>query len=409
MRDLLPPDAAARRSLTGRLLTHFRDHGYELVTTPPFERAAAIERGLSSNLDPRDLLRFVDPDSGEVALLRPDITPQIARVIATQLAELPPPWRLAYAGSVVRQRRGRTRRPRELFQCGVECVGREAAAGDLEVVRLAATAVEAAGLRDFAVELHLVPVTRELLARVGPPRREAVEAALRAKDHASLRRILAEEPAEVRAPLLACADAYGGREALRGADRWLPAFAAPHLAALRGLVRQLQAEGLAERVRVDLGEIRDLDYYSGVSFGLLSEGPGEPLGSGGRYDSLFGRYDFPTSAAGFAIDLGNLEWALRRAGGDEGVASPTRVVVCGRGSTARRRAAERLRQAGIPAAVVDGRKAQAVAYASAWGYAGVVQVHGARWALHRADGATEAVDAAQDPARWAAWMAEAVR
>src|SRR5690606_5556749 len=122
MRDLLPPEAAARSWLSRRVTQVFEAWGYELVTTPPFEHAEVIERGLET-VDRRDLLRFVEPESGEVALLRPDITPQIARIVATRLADRPPPFRLCYAGSVIRQRRGRARKQRQIVQAGVEHVG----------------------------------------------------------------------------------------------------------------------------------------------------------------------------------------------------------------------------------------------------------------------------------------------
>ena len=35
-------------------------------------------------------------------------------------------------------------------------------------------------------------------------------------------------------------------------------------------------------------------------------GPGEPFGSGGRYDDLLSRFDTPMPAAGFGLDLDNL-------------------------------------------------------------------------------------------------------
>ena len=93
MRDLLHPESDARRALGARLLRTFALHGYDLVTTPPFDHAEVLERGLAA-VDRRDLLRFVEPETGEVALLRPDITPQIARIVATRLADRPAPWRL---------------------------------------------------------------------------------------------------------------------------------------------------------------------------------------------------------------------------------------------------------------------------------------------------------------------------
>ena len=92
MRDLLPEEARRRRALARRVLDHFALHGYATVTPPAFELAEVLERGLGT-LDPTDVLRFVEPESGEVAALRPDMTPQIARMVATRLGHEPRPCR----------------------------------------------------------------------------------------------------------------------------------------------------------------------------------------------------------------------------------------------------------------------------------------------------------------------------
>ena len=69
MRDLLPPASMTRTLVWQRLMETFDQHGYQRVTTPPVEYAEVIERGLGT-VDRRDLVRFVEPDTGEVALLR---------------------------------------------------------------------------------------------------------------------------------------------------------------------------------------------------------------------------------------------------------------------------------------------------------------------------------------------------
>src|SRR5260370_6051897 len=113
MRDLLPPEAAQRRRLSRRLLDHFALHGYELVTPPAFELAEVLERGLGT-LDPRDVLRFVEPESGEVAALRPDVKPQIARVAATRLADRPPPLRSCHERTELSRRQVRPHHDRQI-------------------------------------------------------------------------------------------------------------------------------------------------------------------------------------------------------------------------------------------------------------------------------------------------------
>ena len=69
MGDLLPPEAEERRTLTRLVINRFELSGYDLIITPLFEHAEVVERG-TDELDPRDLLRFVEPESGEVAVLR---------------------------------------------------------------------------------------------------------------------------------------------------------------------------------------------------------------------------------------------------------------------------------------------------------------------------------------------------
>ena len=102
MRDFLPPDARRLSELARRLLGSFELFGYELVTLPVFEYESVLERGLGA-LEPEEVLRFVEPETGEVVALRPDMTPQLARVVATRLSQATPPIRLSYQGSVLRR------------------------------------------------------------------------------------------------------------------------------------------------------------------------------------------------------------------------------------------------------------------------------------------------------------------
>src|SRR5580692_11065088 len=177
MRDLLPEEAAARRGLARQVLDAVSLHGYGLVTLPVFEFAEVLERGLGT-LDPADVLRFVEPESGEVAALRPDMTPQIARVIATRLRERPPPFRLAYEGTVMRRRSGRARKHRQIPQVGVELAGVPGPDGDLELLALAAESLRAAGLQQFTIDLGNAGVARALLSPLSAETQTRVSDAL---------------------------------------------------------------------------------------------------------------------------------------------------------------------------------------------------------------------------------------
>src|SRR5262249_47177329 len=108
---------------------------------------------------------------------------------------------------------------------------------------------------------------------------------------------------------------YGGSRVWERADRLLAGTPAEAPARdLRNLYDGVLSAGLAPNVVVDLGETWSFAYYTGMLFQILAEGPGEAVGSGGGSGRLFERFGAPGPAAGFAIDLGNLIWALDRAG-----------------------------------------------------------------------------------------------
>jgi ATP phosphoribosyltransferase regulatory subunit len=373
MRDLLPPESRARRQVSEQLQRVFERYGYELVTTPLFERVEVFERGLT--LDPRDLVRFVEPDTGDVAALRPDITPQIARVVSTRLADLPAPWRIRYEGTVIRRRRGRARRQRQISQVGIELIGLPNGEADLEVVRLAAEACEAAGLSRYRIELSEVGVGRTLLRDLDAAAQLEAAKALARKDEPLLLHILerAGLDSKARARLGKLAHLHGDLGVLKEAQALVKGSAAEtHLASLERVAEQLVALGLGPSLGFDLGEIRGAGYYTGVSFALFAPGPGESVASGGRYDQLLERYGAAQPATGAGIDLENLLWALDHAGHPWRDRPSVRFVVMGSEAIATT-VRERLHQQGLVAAMLpQGDRAQAEAYARAWNYDALV-------------------------------------
>ena len=368
MRDLLPPEASRRRRLARKLLDHIALHGYELVTPPAFELADVLERGLGA-LDPRDVLRFVEPESGEVAALRPDVTPQIARIAATRLADRPVPMRLCYEGTVLRRRQERARKHRQIPQTGVELLGVPGPEGDLELLRLAASSVRAAGLSDFVLDLGHADIARTMLGEYPSLQASTILEALAHKDTAVLTDLARASgvAGPIRDALLHLPSLHGGGEIWKEATRLLaPTPAAPSLAALHDLWERAVGAGLESVLRIDLGEVRGFAYYTGVIFHLFAEGPGEPMGSGGRYDDLLARFGAPMPAAGFALDLDNLSWALRACGNEDPLASRVLLDIGARGTSL----SLSLRSRGVACVTA---LADPEAYARAWGYSHILR------------------------------------
>src|SRR6185295_1487008 len=154
---------------------------------------------------------------------------------------------------------------------------------------------------------------------------------------------------------------------------------------LHGIWSRAVAAELAPHFVVDLGETREFYYYTGVMFHLLAEGPGEPLGSGGRYDSLFERFDLPCPAAGFAFDISNVCWALDESGASD--EPMQRVLVCTAAGTdpdLGTALARELRVRGVACAV--GPETEPDVYAARWDYTHMLVAGGARAELKRLPG-----------------------
>jgi ATP phosphoribosyltransferase regulatory subunit len=359
MRDLLPEDAAARRALARTVLERFTLHGYRIVTPPAFELADVVERGLGP-VAAAEVLRFIEPESGDVAVLRPDMTPQIARIIATRLRDHATPLRLAYEG--IRRRAGRAKKHRQIPQVGVELCGVADASADLELLDLAATTLRAAGVDDFTIDVSDAGIVRALLAGASETLSEAITAALAKKDEAQLA-VAAREltDASARAALVALPRLHGGRDALVEAAKLLaPTPAASAAARLLALFDSAIARGLGDRLTADAGEVRGFAYYTGTIFSIYARGPGEAIGAGGRYDELLSRFGAPMPAIGFGLDLDALAWARREAGARS--PAPDGVVVVGTPEDPR---LGRLRAAKV-ACVSAETRASALVYGRSW-------------------------------------------
>lgn len=380
MRDGLPGEARRLARLTAKVMRAFDLFGYERVQLPALEYSEVLEVG-ARHVDPQSLLRFVEPETGEVVALRPDMTPQVARLVTTRLADEPMPARLCYQGSVLRRRRERARNNQQIPQAGIELVGVGGREGDLEVLQASAAALRAAGLERFVVDLGHSGVASGLLASVPRERWPAIVDALALKDQAALagRAQAAGIRGRELAALGALPELCGGEEVWARAQPLLAGTGAERaVQELHALWQAACQEEVASEITVDLGETWQFDYYTGPMFQLLAEGPGLPVGSGGRYDALYARFGVQHPAAGGAIDLDNLAWACEYTKAPD--RQPIRVLVSDPG---------RHVPGVLPALRAEGLAASAapltgqLAYARAWRYTHILQLSEAEGILTR--------------------------
>jgi ATP phosphoribosyltransferase regulatory subunit len=297
--DLTGEAVRRRRALQRAGMAALEQAGYEELIPPTFEYEDTFLRAGGSGVAER-LVRFPDRD-GRILALRYDFTASLARVAATTFSQAKRPLRLCYSGMVYRQEPERGGRPREMLQVGAELLGQGDLTADIEIVRLTLSLLAAAGLRDFQVNLGHVGVLAAGLGAIEEPLRSDVRRWIDRKDRGSLKRALANLSGDA-CTLTTLPFVIGRRDALEEAAHNAPATARPGLEYLLALDAALTSSERAHLV-YDLGEVRGLDYYTGIHFELFVAGAGRAAGAGGRYDDLMGRFGRPMPAVGVSLDL----------------------------------------------------------------------------------------------------------
>jgi ATP phosphoribosyltransferase regulatory subunit len=308
-RDVLPEEMRELRRLQRALVDVFEARGYGEVATPAIEYDEVMEA--SDGRGPRPY-RFFD-EGGELLALRSDMTVPIARLVATRLRAEDAPHRLCYLGSTYRAVLPQRGQMRELVQVGVELIGASPAEGTVEVVGVLEAALDAAGLSSAVIGLGDADLYRQLLEELGVEgeAKESVLASLATHDLVGIEAKLTEAgiAAEQVETSVALTQLRGGREVLERARGMGGAAVERAIARLSETYEQLERQGVADRVQIDLGLLRDLGYYSGAILEVYDPALGHVLGGGGRYDSLMKRFGVDLSAAGFGLYLDRVHTA----------------------------------------------------------------------------------------------------
>jgi ATP phosphoribosyltransferase regulatory subunit len=400
VQDRFLAEAARRRQAEATLRECFARWGYQEVIPPTFEYDENLVVGASADLQ-LAMYRFFDPE-GHTLALRADFTPQVARMVATKLFDQPMPLRCSYVGSLFRYEEPQAGRKREFTQAGIELVGADSPAADAEAVALAVAALQALQLPDFQVNLGQMAFFRALTANfpleVLIPVREAIDH----KNHARLAEALtlAGATAAQRGLLRRLPELVGGLEVLEEAQALSTGLDAPSaaLAALErlaGVYRLLQAYGAGEWVLLDLGEVRGMDYYTGITFRGVAPGLGWPIASGGRYDGLIACFGRSLPAVGFGLGIERALLVQAR----QGTPLPrvgSHLLVSGCEHPAGLALVQRLRQAGlrVEVDVLDLEADQLAALARQRGIPRTLCHAAGAWLLADPDGERTLTDAA---------------
>jgi ATP phosphoribosyltransferase regulatory subunit len=305
-RDVLPDEMRELRLITESLRGVFDRSGYGELYTPALEYESVLARADVTEAMPT--YRLLD-ETGATLALRSDMTVPIARVVATRYTQAELPLRFCYLAHCYRGVRPQRGQPRELLQAGIELIGSPAPGGTAEALTVLCRALDATGLADYRVGLGDASLYPALMDGLQVPEgdRAGLLAALARRDFAELQLLigamgLSRQAGEL---LLSIPQRRGGPEILEHA----PGPVADALAGIRQVVELLE-EAVASRVIFDLGLVRSIGYYTGAVFEVYDPALGAPIGGGGRYDELLGRFGRPLPAVGFALGVDRLHIAL---------------------------------------------------------------------------------------------------
>ncbi len=290
LRDLLPPEAGQRTHILSSLQTRFELAGYAPVMPPLAEFEDTLLTDKNHTLATQTF-RVMDPVSGRMLALRPDMTPQISRIAASRLSNAPLPLRLCYAGTILRSVPQGLSAERQLTQAGIELIGSDSTQADSEVILVTLEALQTLGFTDVVVDLNAAGLLDTLVHT--PEEREQALNAIRHKDASVL------PDTDTRDILAGLMQAAGPLASARNSSATLalPERAQAFMTSLLDIGEALAAQGI--HVTADPLESSGFEYHNGICFALYDTKSQQEIGRGGRYTLTFDHG--PVSATGATL------------------------------------------------------------------------------------------------------------
>ena len=325
IQDHMPLETQHKSEIQDRMRRLFARRGYRLIEPAIVEYLEVFTNPVSA-IPPENMFTFTDGD-GRILVLRPEMTTPVARIAATRLRE-EEVLRLGYMGPVFHYQGAEdTASLKEFDQMGMELMGLSGAGADAEIIALAVEALRESGLTDFFIDLGQVEFFKGLAQEAGLSEAEAEELRrlVEKKDMLAMEMLLISRGVsqELRGRILALPLLYGGEEVIHRARSY---SAHPRCQAaldnLAAIMEALRQAGVADAVRIDLGLVQSLGYYTGAIFRGICRELGTPLVTGGRYDKLVAQFGRDMPATGFALSTKPLMIALERQGAFTAAAAP---------------------------------------------------------------------------------------
>ena len=314
VRDIYGSEFVKKFELEHTLFEVMNSYGYQGIETPTFEFFDVFGKEVGT-VPSKELYKFFDKE-GNTLVLRPDMTPSIARAVSKYFHN-DEAIRLCYMGSTFINHDKYQGRLKETTQLGAELMGDGSVKADVELISMLVAALQKAGLKEFQVSLGQVRFFRSLLleADLDAETEELLRIHISQKNRFAVEELVEtlDIPESLKIAFGALADLSGSVEVLEKARSLTDnEMALEAIAILEDIYEGLKGCGCEKYVSFDLGMLSKYDYYTGIIFRAYTFGSGEAIVKGGRYDKLLSHFGRKLPAVGFAIVIDQLMLALNR-------------------------------------------------------------------------------------------------
>ena len=316
VRDIYKEEYEKKCYLETELCRVLKNYGYHSIQTPTFEFFDIFGKEIGTTPS-NELYKFFDRE-GNTLVLRPDMTPSVARAVAKYFMDEDMPIRLSYLGNTFVNNSSYQGRLKETTQLGAELIGDPSVAADAEILSMVVECLKAAGLKEFQIGIGHANYFNGLLnaANITENDADALRTLILNKNFFGV-----EEYVET----LSLSDNLKSLFSLLGnlnisIDELIKAkeLATDYLQikdALDNLIalnKLLELYDIQKYVSVELGIISTYQYYTGIIFAGYTFGSGEAIVKGGRYDKLLTYFGKEAPSIGFSVVVDQLLAALTR-------------------------------------------------------------------------------------------------
>lgn len=316
VRDIYNEECEKKQVLQEQLKKSMERYGYHIIQTPTFEFFDIFGKEIGTTPS-KDLYKFFDRE-GNTLVLRPDITPSIARAAAKYFSEEDMPIRLYYMGNTFINNSSYQGRLKENTQLGAELIGDNSVDADAEIISMAVESLLATGLKEFQLSVGHSDFFTGLMEAAGldEDAQDELRELISNKNYFGVEEVIStwEMDENLRELFRMLGGFYFSIDEMAKAR----ALAVNYPKILSAIVRLeelhkvLEVYGIDKYVSYELGMVSNYQYYTGIIFSGYTFGSGEPILKGGRYDKLLSYFGKNAASIGFAVVVDQLMAALSR-------------------------------------------------------------------------------------------------